>query len=276
DRVCIAEFIEVKRDANFATWVANISVRASGDHAEWERLRPLLAAAAHHNGEPGVLFNDVAERDNATPCIELTSTAPCAEVFLSPGERCVFVSINLAAHVTATSFNWDDFQRSVALAVRAGDAAVELAAAGAAPVVAGRRRIGVGVCGYHTALIRLGIPYAESMAFAAQISEILTFTAHQASSALARVRGPFPLYGKSRWRDSRWLRRKEARRVGAVSRSDWAALESSILDVGVRNAAVVAYPPTGVVAELLGVSRSYEPHYTLVGLTGVAATFNRA
>lgn len=272
----VAEFVDVKHHADFAEWVANISVRVSGDPDEWDRLLPMLAASAHRNGEPGVLFQHAADDDNATPSLELTSTAPCAEVFLSPGERCVFVSVNLAAHVAATGFNWDGFQRSVALAVRAGDAAVELAAAGAAPVVSGRRRIGVGVCGYHSALIRLGIPYAYSAGFARQISEVLTFTAHRASTALARARGPFPLHGQSRWRNPQWLRRKEARRCGVISTPDWEALESSILADGVRNAAIVAYPPTGVVAELLGVSRSYEPHYTLVGRTGVASTFKTA
>src|SRR3954447_2567701 len=81
----IVEFINVKRDADFSAWVANISVRVDGDDLEWARLRPLVAEAAHRNGEPGVLFQTAADLDNATPTIELTSTAPCAEVFLSPG-----------------------------------------------------------------------------------------------------------------------------------------------------------------------------------------------
>lgn len=273
DHPRVEDFISVKRNADFAKWVANISVRISDDQEEWVRLRSVLAASAHRNGEPGVLFQKAADADNPTPDIELTSTAPCAEVFLSPGERCVFVSVNLAAHVSPTGFKWDEFRRSVSVAVRAGDAAVDVAAQGAAPVVARRRRIGIGVCGYHTALIRLGIPYADSADFAKDIAEVLTFTAQKASAELAKARGPFPLCGDSRWHDRIWLRRKKHLRAGAISSSDWTALESAILRDGIRNAAVVAYPPTGVVAELLGVSRSYEPHFTLTGRTGIASNF---
>lgn len=276
DHRLIAEFARVKHSADFSGWVANISVRFSGSDDAWSRLRPLLAAEAHHNGEPGILFQDAADADNPTPEIRLTSTAPCAEVFLSPGERCVFVSVNLAAHVSESGFDWSAFVRSVRLAVRAADAAVELAADGADSVVTARRRVGVGVCGYHSALIWLGIPYARSAGFAARVAETLTFAAHRASADLASVRGPFPLFSQSRWTDQAWVRRKRHRLVGAVRPGDWAQLDKSIAETGVRNAAVVSYPPTGVVAEILGVSRSYEPHFTLVGQTGVASKFETA
>lgn len=272
----IEEFIGVKRDVDFSGWVANISVRVAADDLVWARLRPLIAEAAHRNGEPGVLFQHAADVDNATPTVELTSTAPCAEVFLSPGERCVFVSVNLAAHVVGGAFDWERFVDSVRLAVRAGDAAVELAADGAASVVAARRRIGVGVCGFHSALIRMGIPYSLSAGIAAEVSEVLTYTAHRASADLAMERGAFPMYDQSRWTDEVWVSRKACHRAGAVSADDWTRLLSDTISTGMRNAAVVAYPPTGVVATLLGVSRSYEPHFTLVGRTGIASTAETA
>lgn len=177
-----------------------------------------------------------------------------------------------AAHVVDGVFDWTEFEAPVRLAVRAGDAAVELAAYGAAPVVAARRRIGVGVCGYHSALIRLGIPYSLSSGLAAELSEVLTFTAHRASADLAIERGAFPLYGESRWIDETWVSRKADYRTGAIPPDAWTRLTSDASSTGVRNAAVVAYPPTGVVATLLGVSRSYEPHFTLVGRTGIAST----
>lgn len=272
DHPHIEEFIGVKREADFSAWVANISVRVGANDTEWPRLRTLIAEAAHRNGEPGILFQHAADVDNATPTIELTSTAPCAEVFLSPGERCVFVSVNLAAHVAGGAFDWERFVDSVRLAVRAGDAAVELAADGAASVVAARRRIGVGVCGFHSALIPMGIPYSMSLSIAAEVSEVLTYTAHRASADLAVERGAFPMYAQSRWTDEAWVSRKAHHRPGAVSAVDWTRLVSDATSNGMRNAAVVAYPPTGVVATLLGVSRSYEPHFTLVGRTGIAST----
>lgn len=268
----VEDFIRAKWDANFGEWVANISVRFEGDPDDWERLRPLLAEAAHRNGEPGVLFQAAADADNPTPGLALVSTAPCAEVFLAPGERCVFVSVNAAAHIATGGFAWDAFDESVALAVRAADAAVELASVEAPAVVAKRRRVGVGLVGFHSALIQMDVPYALSAGFARELAERLTFAAHRESTSLAARRGPFPLWAGSRWRDRSWLRRKAHRRLGAVAPREWTRLEESILSTGVRNAAVVAYPPTGVVATILGVSRSYEPHYSLVGRTGVAST----
>lgn len=273
DHPRIENFIRAKWNADFANWVANISVRMTGSDLEWQRLRPLLAEGAHRNGEPGVLFQDVADADNPTPELALTSTAPCAEVFLAPGEVCIFVSVNLAAHVRLGVLDWENLNASVALAVRTADAAVELAAAAGAPIVAARRRVGIGVCGFHSALIRLGTPYALSATFASHLSERVTYAAHCASVDLACVRGPFPLFDDSRWTDPTWVTRKAERRVGAVDPHAWEALADRIALSGIRHSAVVAYPPTGVVALLLGVSRSYEPHYSLAGRTGVASKF---
>lgn len=260
----VHEFLHAKAGADFGAWVANISVRFDGDDAQWDAMRDVVARAAHADGEPGVLFGSVAEADNPTPQYALESTAPCAEVFLAAGERCVFVSVNLAAHVVpGRGFDVLGFERSVRLAVRVADAGVELAAVGASEIVAARRRIGVGVCGYHSALISLGLPYGASKPFASAIAERLLYQAHRTSAHLARRRGPFPAWADSRWRDANWVHRKATARGGWVSPHDWRTLEAAIADGGVRNAAVVAFPPTGIVSELLGVSKSYEPHFDL-------------
>lgn len=259
----IGGFIEAKADADFGAWVANLSVRFDGDKERFLELRDQIALAAHRNGEPGVLFGEPADADNPTPQYRMESTAPCAEVFMAAGERCVFVSVNLAAHVSVGSFDWPAFENSVALAVRIADNAVELAAVDAPPVVADRRRIGVGVCGLHTALLAMGVPYADSEPFAAQIAERLSFASHRESVALARRRGPFPAWSGSRWQDAAWISRKARHRAGAVSAQAWRGLERAILRDGVRNAVIVAFPPTGIVSELLGVSKSYEPHFDL-------------
>lgn len=259
----IREFIDTKADADFGAWVINISVRFGGDASTYRELRGSLACAAHRNGEPGILFGAPADRDNPTPECRLESTAPCAEVFMAAGERCVFVSVNVAAHVRDGRFDVTAFRGSVRLAVRAADNAVELAAVGAAAIVAQRRRVGVGVCGFHTALLGLRVPYAASARFAASLGEQLVYAAHDESAGLAERRGPFPLWESSRWRDVDWLQRKAALRPGSVSVGAWKGQERRILNHGVRNAVVVAYPPTGVVADLLGVSKSYEPHFDL-------------
>lgn len=264
-------FAAAKRNADLSRWVANISLLFSSDIAEWSALAPIVAECAHQNGEPGILFQSVADDDNPTPEIELISTAPCAEVFLAIGERCVFFSVNLAAHVREGEFDWALFEASVRIAVRAGDAAAEIATISAPPVVGLRRRIGVGVCGFHSAIIARCLPYALSIPFAEAIAERLTFFAHSESAILAASRGPFPAWEGSRWRNVDWMRRKILLRRGHVDPAMWNDLEKAVLKRGIRNAAVVAFPPTGVVAEVLGVSRSYEPHFCLAGQTGLAS-----
>ncbi|WP_067714268.1 hypothetical protein [Nocardia yamanashiensis] len=267
------EFATVKSGADFGDWVANISLRVSGGDLEWERLRPVLAAAAHANGEPGVLFQRAAEADNPTPEYEIRSTAPCAEVFLAEGERCVFVSINLAAHVGEDDYDWLKLKHSIALCLRTADNAVDIAAHDAEDVVLAKRRVGVGFCGFHTSLLMLGIPYSRSVRTARRLAEFLTYGCHRESQRLAAERGPFPAFHTSRWTDRAWVGRKRALRAGAVRPADWRELEECIVRHGIRNASAVAFPPTGVVAEMLGVSRSYEPHFSLLGQTGVASRF---
>lgn len=259
----VREFVHVKDNADFSAWVANVSVRFDDDQKTWLALRDEIAYSAHMTGEPGVLFGEPANADNPTPQYRLESTAPCAEVFLAAGEKCVFVSINIAAHARGGGLDWELLARSVALAVRTADAAVDQAAVGSAPIVADRRRIGVGVCGFHTALIGMGVPYAAGEDLARTIAERLVFAAHAESARLAVERGPFPAWQSSRWRDPAWVARKAHRRSGAVDPAEWRALEDRLLAGGMRNAVVVAFPPTGVVSELLGVSKSYEPHFDL-------------
>lgn len=229
-----------------------------------------IAQAAHRCGEPGVLFFDRFDADNPTPDISYVSTAPCAEVALAAGELCHFWYVNLDEMVVeaGTVLDWERLRRTVGIVVRALDAAVQMSIdSGAAQVVSAKRRIGVGVAGFHSLLMRLGIPYCSDAAeaLARRLSEWITFSAHGASADLVARRGPFPAWHGSRFRDMAWLQRKAAHRTGVINDKDWQHLHHRIAETGIRHASVVAYPPSGMTSELLGTSKSYEPFFMLTG-----------
>jgi ribonucleoside-diphosphate reductase alpha chain len=78
------------------------------DNKVWRTVRARdlfteIVTFAHHNGEPGVLFLDAANRENPVPHqYTLEATNPCGEQFLGPYENCCMASVNLAEHVTET------------------------------------------------------------------------------------------------------------------------------------------------------------------------------
>ncbi|MCH8338217.1 MAG: ribonucleoside-diphosphate reductase, adenosylcobalamin-dependent, partial [Chloroflexi bacterium] len=90
------EFMEAVRDDGSHDLIAP----HSGEKVETVRAREIfdmMVEHAHHNGEPGILFLDSANRNNPVPHLyELEATNPCGEQWLGPYENCCLGSINLA------------------------------------------------------------------------------------------------------------------------------------------------------------------------------------
>ncbi|TFH36721.1 MAG: adenosylcobalamin-dependent ribonucleoside-diphosphate reductase [Anaerolineales bacterium] len=221
---------------------------------------------AHHNGEPGLLFLDAANRSNPVPHLyDLEATNPCGEQWLGPYENCCLGSINLAQHFgQGKSVDWDTLRKSVALATRFLDDVVSANAyVPAVPqlkeAALRARRIGLGIMGLGDLMYHVGVRYGsdEAQEFAAQVMEFVRYHCMLTSVELARERGPFPAIEGSIYDpdDLTWEVPKplfpHTREFGR-STIDWNQVSVGIQQYGIRNAAQTTVAPTGTIATVAG------------------------
>lgn len=225
-----------------------------------------IVQQAHHNGEPGVLFLDAANRQNPVPHLyDLEATNPCGEQWLGPYENCCLGSINLAQYMGPDgSVDWKNIQVGVELATRFLDDVVEANAyVPAVPqletAARNARRIGLGIMGLADLMYHVGIRYGseEAQEFGAQVMEFVRYHAMRSSIQLAQERGPFPvikgsLYdpGNLKWEPPQPLTpfKQDWHRPDI----DWEAVVAGIRQYGIRNAAQTTIAPTGTIATVAG------------------------
>ncbi len=226
----------VLRHLNIAVMLPDLVLTAaarpegSRERAELQRL----ADAVWTCGNPGFVFVDRVNRDH--PFVDETIHAcnSCAEQFLLPNEGAPLGSINLAAFVDSGTFDFRSLGEVTKTSVRFLNDVIDATSfpsAEAQTICERRRRIGLGVMGYDTALHSLGIPYGSDDAIALT-REIGIHLANQASG--------------------------ESRTLGSVhgSFSDVAASSHAAPR---RNSNLLSIAPTGGISSLLGVSSGIEP-----------------
>lgn len=241
----------------------------SGETVETVPAREIFAMMvkhAHHNGEPGILFLDSANRNNPVPHLyELEATNPCGEQWLGPYENCCLGSINLAQHCGPSgAVDWDRLEQSIVLSTRFLDDVVSANAyVPAVPQLreaANRaRRIGLGFMGLGDLMYNVGVRYGseEAQEFAAQVMEFVRFHAMKTSIELARTRGPFEaiegsIYDPSDLRWSPPTALSPYQRHFGRPDLDWTEITTGIERHGMRNAAQTTIAPTGTIATVAG------------------------
>jgi len=294
DHPDIEEFIESKAQegkiANFNISVAitdefmtavrddtDFALRNPRDGKVWKsvRARDLFAKVvkyAHHNGEPGALFIDAANRSNPVPHLyALEATNPCGEQWLGPYENCCLGSINLANHVALHAdgavVDWDLLERTIRESTNFLDNVVSANAyVPSVPEVAEAahraRRIGLGIMGLGDMMYKLGIRYGseEGQEFAAQIMEFVRYHAMQRSVELSADRGAFLAFDGSIYDPQRpggmvWQPPQPIRpyvRDWQRPALDWRDIVCGIEKHGIRNAAQTTVAPTGTIATVVG------------------------
>lgn len=238
-----------------------------------------IVSQAHHNGEPGLLFLDHANRGNPIPHLyDLEATNPCGEQYLGPYENCCLGSLNLSQHFQQDGMpDWEEIQKSTQTATRFLDNVVDANAyVPSIPelkqAAQQARRIGLGIMGLADLMYRAGVRYGseQGQEFAAQIMEFIRYHAMLTSIQLAEQRGPFPAIQGSIYdpQDLSW----EAPESIVPYLHDWGRPEvnwnkvvKGIKKAGIRNAAQTTVAPTGTIATVSGCEGyGCEPVFALV------------
>lgn len=288
DHPDIADFITCKTNENQITNF-NISVgitdefmQAVAGDEDFELVNPqdavvwktipareifeMIVKQAHHNGEPGVLFLDAANRQNPVPQLyELEATNPCGEQWLGPYENCCLGSVNLANHKGQNgTVDWLALQKTVELSTRFLDDVVTTNAY--VPAVSQlkeaafqARRIGLGIMGLADLMYHSKIRYGSEKAqeFAGQVMEFVRYHCMRTSIELAKERGPFLAIKGSIYdpEDLTWTPPKPLfpyRHDFARPGLDWDSIVDDIRLYGIRNAAQTTVAPTGTIATVAG------------------------
>ncbi len=230
----------------------------SGDNKAGEVVRTLPARqiwqeiieSAWKTGDPGLYFIDEANRSNPTPHLgRLESTNPCGEVPLLANEACNLGSIDLGKFVVEDGdgprFDFESLRDVSSIAARFLDDVVTVNSFPTVEVkkaVDTTRKTGLGVMGWHDALIQMGIPYESEQALelGSKVMATINDAAREVSLELARERGPYP----------GWKPQSED-------------------DLPIRNATRTCIAPTGTISAIAGASSGIEPIFALAFVKNV-------
>ena len=221
---------------------------------------------AHHNGEPGLLFLDTANRSNPLPHLyRLQSTNPCGEQWLGPYENCCLGSINLSQFLKGENeIDWESLEKHIHLATRFLDDVVDANAyVPSVPKLKENairaRRLGLGVMGLADLMFHTGVRYGspQGQTLAGLVFEFVRYHAMSESIALAKARGAFPKIKGSIYDPQNLKWSPPASEHGAElninqPELDWDEIIEGIKKHGIRNAAQTTIAPTGTIGTVAG------------------------
>ena len=241
------------------------------------QLLDLIAFSAWKSAEPGVIFFDNINRYN--PCLTakdgpLRATNPCGEQSLYPYESCNLGSINLGNFVKRKAdgmfeFDWQRYEQAVRLSTRFLDNVIDMNKYPVGEIDHNTkltRRIGLGIMGIADLLFMLKLPYnsKEGYDFMNKLAEAISYYSMEESVAIAKTRGPFPLFNKTEYVNGKIPVAGYYEIPKEMHSYDWDSLIEKIKKNGIRNSWTSTIAPTGTLSMIADTSNGVEPIFALV------------
>lgn len=221
-----------------------------------KKIWRMIAEAAWRSAEPGLHFIERSNKRSNTWYFErLIATNPCGEQPLGAWSVCNLGAMNLVAYVKKDgSFDYSSLEHDAGIAMRFMDNVVDANFyfySETADSQMNIRRTGLGTMGLGDALIKMKIKYGsdESVLVIDKIYKTIRDAAYRASVGLAKEKGAFPKFDKTKYPQGYFIRQLPE------------DLQKDIKKYGVRNAVILTQAPTGTTSLLSGVSSGIEPVY---------------
>jgi len=164
-------------------------------------LLDLIAETSHACGDPGLQFDDAANRWHTCPTDgRINASNPCSEFMFLDESACNLASINLLKFLdSGGGFLIDHFTHAVETLILAQEILVDRASYPTKGIHENSRTfrpLGLGYANLGATLMARGLPYDSEAGreFAAGVTALMTGVAYRRAAEIAAVKGPFVGY----------------------------------------------------------------------------------